>query len=161
MASLNLSFSIQHLKKDCWYMRPDTTLTNTNWLSSFPLYALHVKVGDCIVSMLQYAQALTWVVQSTTKHDLMLLIVLMCELFWPNLLAVLKFRFVSIKIMFKLFFFFLVLVLSNWWARYSTICMKDYFFFHFLSFFFKLSTICYRWVIKCFTQCMVLYCILC
>lgn len=55
--------------------------------------------------------------------------------------------------MFKLF---LVLVVSKWLARFSTICMRDGFFY--VNNMFKSAN---WWVIKCFTQCMVLYCILC
>lgn len=58
--------------------------------------------------------------------------------------------------------FFLVLVVSKWLARFSTICMRDGFVF--VSFIVKnmfKSAACCRWVIKCFTQCMVLDCILC
>lgn len=84
----------------------------------------------------------------------------MLKCFWPNLLAVLKFKLsVSTLTMFKLLLF-LVLVVSKWLARFSTICMRDGFVSFIVNNMFK-SASCCRWVIKCFTQCMVLYCILC
>lgn len=58
--------------------------------------------------------------------------------------------------MFKLF---LVLVVSKWLARFSTICMRDGVFFTVNNM--LKSASCCRWVNKCFTQCMVIYCILC
>lgn len=61
--------------------------------------------------------------------------------------------------MFKLLLL-LVLVVSKWLARFSTICMRDGFVSFIVNNMFK-SASCCRWVIKCFTQCMVLYCILC
>lgn len=108
--------------------------------------------------MLQYAPARTW---NILNYQQKWSYVTDCaNVFLTKLVSSFEIQIVSININYVQASFFLVLVVSKWLARFSTICMRDGFVSFIVNNMFK-SASCCRWVIKCFTQCMVLYCILC